>query len=299
MRCPNLSTLSDPLKNKSGWPWIEGSTQLPNTMVDGKQWPRISIVTPSFNQHQYIEETIRSVLLQGYPNLEYIIIDGGSTDGSVEIIRKYESWLTYLHIGKDDGQADAISKGFQKATGVILAWINSDDCYRPKAFQRVARFFTKHPDIVFANGDVNITDAASRIQQRLYCIRPCPTVTATLGKHCWPQQGCFWRRWAYEKVGGVDPLFQFCMDRDLFIRLASIGPSKRIKGPPLADFRQHPGAKSSKMMNVRNREAAEITAKYSNTILKTKSFYIWFVWKCSIYHKIFRIVLNKKFGLEI
>ena len=103
-------------------------------MPNGEAWPRISIVTPSFNQGQFIEETIRSILLQGYPNLEYIIIDGGSTDESVEIIKKYEPWLTYWVSEKDRGQAHAINKGLERCTGEILAYINSDDYYYPGCF---------------------------------------------------------------------------------------------------------------------------------------------------------------------
>ena len=104
---------------KPGWPWAEASVPLPEKMPDGSDWPRISVVTPSYNQGEFIEETIRSVLLQGYPNLEYIIIDGGSTDNSVEIIKKYEPWLTYWVSEKDRGQSHAINKGFKHAAGEI------------------------------------------------------------------------------------------------------------------------------------------------------------------------------------
>ena len=105
MHCPTLAELPPPPPDKTGWPWSEESPPLPATMPDGSPWPRISIVTPSYNQGQFIEETIRSVLLQGYPNLEYIVMDGGSTDNSVEIVRNYNSWLAYWVSEPDRGQA--------------------------------------------------------------------------------------------------------------------------------------------------------------------------------------------------
>src|ERR1700758_987177 len=119
MRCPTLDELPPPPIDKDGWPWTDDSPQLPDATVDGKPWPLLSVITPAYNQGQFIEETIRSVLLQGYPNLEYIIIDGGSKDGTVEVIRKYERWLSYWVTEPDNGQSHAINKGFRRARGEI------------------------------------------------------------------------------------------------------------------------------------------------------------------------------------
>ena len=116
MRCSTLAELPPPPPGKTGWPWTEESPRLADMMHDGQPWPRVSIVTPSYNQAEYIEETIRPVLLQGYPDLEYIVIDGGSTDGSVEIIRTYAPWLTYWVSEPDRGQTYAINKGWMRAT---------------------------------------------------------------------------------------------------------------------------------------------------------------------------------------
>ena len=131
---------------KTGWPWTEQTEPLPPRMPDGSEWPRISIVTPSYNQGEFIEETIRSVLLQGYPNLEYIIIDGGSKDNSIELIKKYEKYLAYLVSEPDKGQSHAINKGFRRATGVLVGWQNSDDFYHSGAFEAAAKACFAHPE---------------------------------------------------------------------------------------------------------------------------------------------------------
>src|SRR5690242_14163903 len=123
MRCPTLAKLPPPPPAKTGWPWTIDTSPLAPTRPDGSPWPRISIVTPSYNQGQFIEETIRSVLLQGYPDLEYFIIDGGSTDQSVEIIKQYEPWLTYWVSEKDSGQPHAISKGLAISSGDIFQFM--------------------------------------------------------------------------------------------------------------------------------------------------------------------------------
>src|SRR5215204_5758135 len=113
----------------------------------GKDLPKISIVTPSYNQAEFIEETILSVINQNYPNLEYIVIDGGSTDGSVEIIKKYEQYFSYWVSEPDKGHADALNKGFAKATGEVMAWINSDDKYFPWTFATVAEVYSQFPEV--------------------------------------------------------------------------------------------------------------------------------------------------------
>ena len=129
------------ITSKKGWPWNE---EVVLNNYDSKQnWPKISIVTPSYNQGNYIEETIRSILLQNYPNLEYIIIDGGSTDDTVQIIKKYERWITFWVSEKDKGQANAINKGVEKCTGDIFNWINSDDYLSPNALLNIASTFVK------------------------------------------------------------------------------------------------------------------------------------------------------------
>jgi glycosyltransferase involved in cell wall biosynthesis len=131
--------------------------------------PRITIVTPSFNQAAFIEETILSVLSQEYPSLEYIVMDGGSTDGSVEFIRKYEGKLAYWQSGKDKGQSDAISNGFARATGEILGWLNSDDTLAQGTLRRVGEFFAAHPDVDITYGNMYLIDPSGR---RLYTAYP-------------------------------------------------------------------------------------------------------------------------------
>src|SRR5688572_23620138 len=139
-----LALLPENSEDKKGWPWDQ------ETVFDfndsKKHWPRISIVTPSYNQGIFLEETLRSILLQNYADLELIVIDGGSKDNSVEIIKKYEPWITYWISEKDNGQSDAINKGFKKASGEIVAWINSDDLLTPGSLHKVAEYFTALPE---------------------------------------------------------------------------------------------------------------------------------------------------------
>ena len=206
-------------------------------------WPKISVVTPSYNQAEFLERTILSVLNQNYPNLEYIIIDGGSKDGSVEIIRKYEKYLTYWISEKDNGQADAIRKGFNLSTGEILAWLNSDDTYLPETFLKVTEIFQKNPKADFIFGNIyHVDEKDHRIGELRFIKFDFPTLIYEGGNlH---QTGAFWTREIYDKVGGINPKYRFCMDFDFFCRIAEKGNLVFIKDH-LANFRIHKDAKSS------------------------------------------------------
>src|SRR4051794_28341061 len=143
----NSLSLPPPPEGKTGWPWTNESGTGVSTFEKKEEWPRISIVTPSYNQGGYLEETIRSILLQGYPNLEYLVIDGGSSDESVDVIKKYERHLTYWESAKDRGQSDALNRGFKRATGEWVGWVNSDDLYLPNALATLMATAAPNPEV--------------------------------------------------------------------------------------------------------------------------------------------------------
>lgn len=222
-----------------------------------KDLPKISIVTPSYNQGRFLERTILSVLNQNYPNLEYIIIDGGSTDGSVEIIKKYEKYLTYWVSEKDKGQADAIRKGFEKATGEILAWLNSDDIYLPGTLDKVAKVFNEHRrvDVVYGNmyliGDDDRVIGERKLVPYLPKISKYGILYGGFGLY---QPATFWRRALYHKVGGMNSAFLHCMDNDLFMKFARTDAKFKFIGEFLAGFRVHPESKTSRLRQVAEKE---------------------------------------------
>jgi glycosyltransferase involved in cell wall biosynthesis len=240
-----LKDLPPPPLGKTGWPWTEQTEPLPERMPDGSEWPPISVVTPSYNQGQFIEETIRSVLLQGYPNLEYIIMDGGSTDSSVEIIRKYESWLTYWISQPDKGQTDAIQKGFNLSTGVVWNWLNSDDLLEPNALTEIAWAYINNPSAtiysgdltVFGNGDAYLHPKCFNKLSELVCIwEKWPT----------PQPSVFLSSSACQKVNGLDISIRYAMDYEIYLRLAQLPEFKANNlGIPVAKFRLHSLSKTS------------------------------------------------------
>jgi len=230
-------------------------------------WPKISIVTPSFNQGRFLERTILSVLNQNYPNLEYIIMDGGSTDESVAIIRAYESSLAHWESKKDNGQADAVYRGFERSTGEILAYLNSDDLLLPGALERVGRYFRTHPEQEWVTGGTVIVDpddqpVLNRIRIPMCNLGARATFHQLLFHGChFNQPASFWRRDVFFATGGFDRSFQFCFDRDLFLRLAHRCASGQIKAF-LACFRRHPASKTSTIPEVRNAEREALWAKY-------------------------------------
>lgn len=149
MRCPKLAELPPPPAGKTGWPWTIETPQLPATQDNGRPWPTYLVVMPSYNQGSFIETGIRSILLQGYPSIEFVVIDGGSTDETVEILKRYDKWLSYWVSEPDRGQTHALNKGFAGRTADICAYLNSDDHYLQGVFPLIARSFLKHDWDVF------------------------------------------------------------------------------------------------------------------------------------------------------
>jgi glycosyltransferase involved in cell wall biosynthesis len=239
MRCPTLADLPPPPAGRTGWPWTEESAPLPQTRPDGAPWPRISIVTPSFNQGGYIEETIRSVLLQGYPDLEYIIMDGGSSDETVEVIRRYEPWIASWRSEKDGGQADAVNAGLALCTGEIFQFINSDDVVARDAMGVVGAMpseaagiagsvIDRYPDrdAVWRNTDLSVAKLLRPRQQ-------------------WHQPGVWLRTEAVRRVGGFDASYWYYFDLKFMLKfLEHYETALSYTDAPLVIFRQHDESKS-------------------------------------------------------
>lgn len=254
---PNLNVpvvrirdLPAPPARRTGWPWTQAPRPLPERREDGTAWPPIGIVTPSYNQGAYLEETIRSVLLQGYPNLEYYIEDGGSTDESRETIQRYARFLSGWVSERDRGQSHAINKGFARLERAEwVTWLNSDDILLPNALRAVADWIPRRrPDAVAVVGrGRHLKQAGRRI---VTAIR-----REDLDRHnlrnwrrsAFLQPACFFSLDAFRKVGGLDESLHLAMDFDLWVKLGEVGEFDLIDAFLARDL-HHPDAKTQRAM---------------------------------------------------
>ena len=220
-------------------------------------WPRISIITPSFNQAAFLERTILSVLDQGYPNLEYIVVDGGSTDGSVEIIKRYASRLAYWVSEPDRGQSHAINKGLQRATGEWVGWQNSDDPYLPGSFARVAEAARKNPQAGLIIGDMQLIAADDGVIRDQRYVRP--TYRALLAEGMvLTNQASFWRRDLHARIGWLDESLHYGFDYEWFLRVLQTG-CRAVHIPEiLGALRYHADTKTSRHQHLFNVEYQNI-----------------------------------------
>ena len=245
-------------------------------MPSGRPWPRISVVTPSYNQANFLEETIRSVLLQGYPRLEYLVIDGGSDDGSVEIIEKYAPWLAYWTSGPDRGQSDAINKGLNRASGHILAWLNSDDVYYPNALHTVALAMDEVGCDIYlgAMDKVEIRPEGNRLLKRSLPHVGLPihpfTILDNGRKHAFHfyQPAMFWTKDIWERSNGLDERYHYVMDVEWCNRALACGANVHTSSDVLTRFAVHPDAKSEAL---HHEQMAEYVAMYWR-LGRTKDF---------------------------
>ncbi len=247
-----IKQLPPPPPGREGWPWTEAPPPLPKQMSDGRDWPLISIVTPSYNQGVYLEETIRSVLLQGYPNLQYIIIDGGSTDGTGVILRRYRNFLDEVVSQKDRGQSHALNKGFACARGALIGWQNSDDLYGPGALGAAASAWVRlhRPDVLY--GRLELIDGSSKLTG-FYVTSPFNPIAMFPWANMFNQSMFFSRR-VLQEPGPVDESYHHCMDYELFWRMILKGYYFEYAPEVVGRFRLHEQAKGSTQTHVAARE---------------------------------------------
>ncbi|MEP0869896.1 glycosyltransferase [Trichocoleus desertorum AS-A10] len=245
-----LTDLPLPPPGKQGWPWTKAVKSTVRRNFNVLEWPKVSIITPSYNQAQFLEATIRSVLLQNYYNLEYIIIDGGSTDDSVKIIKKYEKFLSFWVSERDQGQASAINKGIRQSSGEILGWLNSDDVYAQGALFHVAKAFSYNPESIVVHGNRILINENGEVTGWSQL----PSFNPETSSYNVCSETAFWKRAAMETVGPLNDNLEFAIDLEFFGRLYKHGKFVKLN-QFLGYFRCHPASKSSTIAHIGCEEA--------------------------------------------
>jgi len=245
-------------------------------------YPKISIITPSFNQGEFIEDTIISVISQNYPNLEYIIIDGGSTDNTIEIIKKYEEKINYWRSQPDRGQSHAINKGIKVATGEIINWLNSDDLLTENALFEIAKAFHQHTDSLMVsangwnleqNGEKGLVGRPVDKDELNYLIS---------SPFCQP--ACYFRKSVLQEIGLLDENFNITMDRDLYVRIALNGHIKEIEYP-VAIFRIHKDQKTFYFHEEWHQDRLKVFSRLIRTFPTAAAKYTASLQKAGLYHQ--------------
>ncbi|HEX6806212.1 MAG TPA: glycosyltransferase family 2 protein [Terriglobales bacterium] len=232
-----------------------------------QNWPAISIITPSFNQGSYIEETLKSVNRQEYPRLEHIVVDGGSTDGTLEIVKRYSSLPSYGYLRwiaePDNGQTDALNKGFRMASGDIIGWLNSDDVYEPTALRYAAEFFDRNPEIDFVYGDYKIVDAAgSTLLEKKEIDFDWDILLC--GLNYIAQPNVLFRRRVFDALGYLNDSLHYLMDYEFWLRAASRGFRFGRVPLTLAGCRWHLDSKTVSCAPAIDRELMRLRQQYWN-----------------------------------
>ena len=245
---PTIADLPPALLDRKGWPWTsEEALIFPSRMPDGQKWPRISVTVPSYNQGEFLEATLRSLLFQGYPDLEIHVMDGGSTDQSRWVLEEYAPWLTSWESKPDRGQSHAINKGWERSTGELIAYLNSDDYYLPGALYRVAMAWDYSLSIAVITGGVwMVNEEGELLQNRRPFLRSSsPLDLSLLDISAWylPQQSTFFVRDYLDRAGRwVREDLHYTMDRELMYRVCRLG-QVAILDQPLAADRYHKSSK--------------------------------------------------------
>ncbi len=244
MQCPALADLPKPPSSKTGWPWTEESPRAAQLTPDGQPWPKISIVTPAYNQESFIEETICSVLLQGYPDYEHIIVNDGSTDGTLTIINRYLPWVACI-TQKNAGQSAALNRGFRIAQGELIGWQNSDDCYGRDNFKEGAIASLRFPDYEIYNGTTRGFLEMDLRPPWLFEVCEEFSQAALLDGMCVMNQSMFFRRRIFALGHFVKQDMHYAMDPDFFWRLSLEGFRYKLVPSMIGYYRQQAAAKST------------------------------------------------------